>query len=369
MLTEMDPLTQLKALVQSCIRDFLHEKREHALEIGQELSHLFDEADAFLRGGKRFRATCLALGYLSHAPLDFDGDARTAQRVTYAATALEFFHAAALVHDDIIDRSATRRGRPSVHSSFTELHIAQKLRGSSGHFGLSMAILLGDLLQSWADELFQRALDITDDHESRASAREQFNTMRTEVTYGQYFDVFEEQHAGFADHDTQLSRSTRVLLYKSAKYSVEAPLLLGATLAGGGPALLQTLTEFGVPVGVAFQLRDDILGVFGDSQETGKPSGDDLRSGKRTVLVTLAREKLPASAQRLFDEMLGTDLDHDQVEMLQRTIRDSGALQQVEQMIERNVSRASELARSTEVSAAASDSLARLAHKMAHRST
>jgi geranylgeranyl diphosphate synthase type I len=165
--------------------------------------------------------------------------------------------------------------------------------------------------------------------------------MRSEVAIGQYLDVVEEQQPGFAEESVQLERSTRVLVYKSAKYSVEAPLLIGGALAAASDEQEQALSEFGLPVGVAFQLRDDLLGVFGDPSVTGKPAGDDLLEGKRTVLTTLARGALPTSQQRLFDELLGDrDLEIGQLTMLQQTIRDSGAVDQVEAMIRRNVDRA-----------------------------
>jgi geranylgeranyl diphosphate synthase type I len=135
-----------------------------------------------------------------------------------------------------------------------------------------------------------------------------------------------------------LTRAHRVIVYKSAKYSIEAPLALGASLAGGSLAQVAALREFGLPLGVAFQLRDDLLGVFGDPAVTGKPAGDDLREGKRTVLIAIARQKLPGSASRLLDELLGDPaLDAEQIAMLQASIRESGAVDQLERIIARNV--------------------------------
>ena len=194
--------------------------------------------------------------------------------------------------------------------------------------------------------------------------------MRSEVAVGQYLDVVEEQRPEFAAKDEQLERSTRVLVYKSAKYSVEAPLLIGAALAGAADEQEQVLSSFGLPVGVAFQLRDDLLGVFGDSELTGKPAGDDLREGKRTVLVTLARESLPPTQRRLFDEMLGDPgLDPEQIEMMQRTIRDSGAVRRVEDMITRNIDRAEAALEFAPLDRGAKDQLMRLAHQAVRRVT
>ncbi|MFT4232474.1 MAG: polyprenyl synthetase family protein, partial [Leucobacter sp.] len=277
------------------------------------------------------------------------------------------FHAAALIHDDVIDRSDTRRGRPSAHRLFSAMHRQHGWRGASDHFGLAGAILLGDLLQSWADELFQSACDAVPDRAAARRAREHFNRMRSEVAVGQYLDVLEEQQPVFAPHAEQLERSTRVLVYKSAKYSVEAPLLIGAALAGAADEQERGLIDFGLPVGVAFQLRDDVLGVFGDEELTGKPTGDDLAEGKRTVLVTLARENLPGTQRRIFDDLLGSELDGEQVTILQRTIRESGAVERVEEMITRNVERATESLRRAPIRPEAAEQLIRLAGRAARR--
>jgi geranylgeranyl diphosphate synthase type I len=165
--------------------------------------------------------------------------------------------------------------------------------------------------------------------------------MRTEVAAGQYLDILEENAWNTRSEADLLSSAQQVIVYKSAKYSVEAPLLIGASLGGASDGQLGTLREFGLPLGIAYQLRDDLLGVFGDSAVTGKPSGDDLREGKRTVLVALALQQLPSSAKNTIDELLGDpNLGEDQIEMLQRTIRASGAVDQVERLIARNVDRA-----------------------------
>ncbi|MBO1902017.1 polyprenyl synthetase family protein [Leucobacter weissii] len=337
----MEETTRLAGLIQERIDDTLAAHRGELQPLGADIAPLLDEAADYLAGGKRLRARFAVLGYRAVRPLDVFGEPSGELGVVLdAACALELFHAAALIHDDVIDRSDTRRGRPSAHRHFASLHDDAGWRGSAEHFGLAGAILLGDLLQSWADELMQRACDRAAAAAGRA-AREHFNRMRSEVAAGQYLDVFEEQQPEFAPEQQQLERSTLVLVYKSAKYSVEAPLLIGAALAGADEEQEGALSEFGLPVGVAFQLRDDLLGVFGDSDLTGKPASDDLLEGKRTVLVTLSRTSLPDTQRRLFDEMLGDPtLEAEQIEMMQRTIRDSGAVRRVEDMIARNIDRA-----------------------------
>lgn len=364
----MDETTRLAGLLQERIDDTIAAHRSELEALGPDAEPLLDEALAYLAGGKRLRAQFAVLGYRSILAVDLAGDPwGELSRVLDAASSLELFHAAALIHDDVIDRSDTRRGRPSVHRLFAQLHRTKGWRGDAEHFGLASAILLGDLLQSWADELFQRACDRSTP-EVASTARAHFNRMRSEVAVGQYLDVVEEQHAGFAEQNEQLARSTRVLVYKSAKYSVEAPLLIGAALAGADDEQERVLAEFGLPVGVAFQLRDDLLGVFGDAEVTGKPTGDDLAEGKRTVLVTLARESLPPTQKRVFDEMLGDrTLDDEQIDMMQRTIRDSGAVARIEEMITRNIDRAESALDFAPLDAAAKDRLTRLAHRAVQR--
>lgn len=365
----MDETTRLAGLIQEQLSDTIAAHRETLEPLGPDALPLLEEAIGFLTGGKRFRALFAVHGYRAVRPINIDGEVdRAFQAVLDVACALELFHAAALIHDDVIDRSDTRRGRPAVHRLFAAMHRERGYRGQPEHFGISAAILLGDLLQSWSDELMNRACESTPDRAAAQAARAHFNRMRSEVAVGQYLDVLEEQRPGFAEHAEQLDRSTRVLVYKSAKYSVEAPLLIGAALAGASQTQEAALAAFGLPIGVAFQLRDDLLGVFGDERITGKPSGDDLIEGKRTVLVAFARNALPITQQRIFDDMLGTDLDEEQVYMLQRTIRESGAEEQVEQMIGRNVERAREAIEGAQLDPASVARLMKLADRAARRS-
>lgn len=364
----MQETTRLAGLVQERIGDILERHRDELATLGDDASALLDEAAQFLTGGKRFRAQFAVLGYRSVRELDFsDGVDGAADSVLDAACALEFFHAAALIHDDIIDRSDTRRGRPAAHRAFAALHATARWAGEPEHFGVAAAILLGDLLQSWADELMESACDGAASPDAARAARAHFNRMRSEVAVGQYLDVLEEQQPAFSAHDAQLERSTRVLVYKSAKYSVEAPLLIGAALAGADEEQEQALRDYGLPIGVAFQLRDDLLGVFGDASVTGKPAGDDLVEGKRTVLVTLARENLPGTQRRIFDDLLGNDLAPEQVAILQRTIRESGAVERVEQMITRNVERAISALQASPARPDAAEALTRLADRATRR--
>jgi len=365
--------TRLVDLVQSNIDSFLDARAPELAAIAPELTPFVDFSREFLAGGKRFRALFCYWGWQAVAAPDlFDSDssksAAEVSSVLLAATALEVFHAAALVHDDIMDNSDTRRGKPSAHRRFESLHRESNWLGNAAPFGTSSALLLGDLLLSWSDELFADGLQKLGSLEARIAARTEFTAMRMEVTVGQYLDILEESAWARQPEAEQLSRANRVIVYKSAKYSVEAPLAIGASLGGGSLAQVAALRDFGLPLGVAFQLRDDMLGVFGDPEVTGKPAGDDLREGKRTVIIALARAALSPGTRNLLDELLGDpELDAQQIEMLQSAIRDSGAIDQVERIIDRNVGLAKEAVADAPLSPSARRQLLELADTVTRR--
>jgi geranylgeranyl diphosphate synthase type I len=361
--------------VQSAIDGLLDREGTALTQIAPELGELHAVARSFLAGGKRFRALFCYWGWQSvagRAPADelLDAEAPDPAAVIDVAAALEVFHAAALVHDDIMDNSDLRRGRPSAHRQFETQHRQAGWGGSAERYGQAAGLLLGDLLMGWSDQLFDAGVRATADASAAWAARAEFERMRTEVTVGQYLDMLEEDSWRLRDETELLSRAQRVVVYKSAKYSVEAPLAIGAALAGAALPQLAALRAFGLPLGIAFQLRDDLLGVFGDPELTGKPAGDDLREGKRTVLVTLARRRLPASVRRLFDELLGDpDLDAAQIAMLQTAVRDSGAVDDVERIIEREVGTALAALTDAPLTRSARDQLAELASVVTARSS
>jgi geranylgeranyl diphosphate synthase, type I len=316
-----------RASIQEALDEFLEEMTDRLAPLGDDASRLLDEARGAVSGGKRFRAAFCYWGYRAVRPQVDDEHA-----LVRACAALELLHASALVHDDYMDASDTRRGRPATHRRFTAEHRRDGWRGDPEQYGASAAILLGDLLLSWADELLRRcglpAAEVS-------AAMDVFDRCRSEVIAGQFLDV-SVQARGLADVDTAMT----VLRYKSAKYSIERPLHIGAALAGAPPQTLTALSAFGLPLGEAFQLRDDLLGVFGDADSTGKPAGDDLVEGKRTVLVALALDGAEPQAATALDRMLGTPLDADQVAAARRIIDESGAHAQVEMVIKELADRA-----------------------------
>ncbi len=368
--------TRLVDLIQLRIDEFISDRSVELSGIAPELSIVTDLASGFLSGGKRFRALFCYWGWQAASavpsstfdPLADEEVSADLPGVVLAASALEIFHAAALVHDDIMDNSDTRRGAPAAHKSFEFAHKKAGWAGDAASFGSSAALLLGDLLLGWSDELFDKGTALLSTPALGIAGRAEFARMRTEVTAGQYLDILEENAWSTYPESTALSRAHRVIVYKSAKYSVEAPLAIGAALGGASLAQLSALRAFGLPLGVAYQLRDDLLGVFGDPAVTGKPAGDDLREGKRTVLIALARTRLPGPVRNLLDELLGDPtLDDQQIAMLRTALRDCGAVDEMERIIDHNVGIARDALRNAAIAPSAKAQLMQLADTVTQR--
>lgn len=317
--------------VSQRLDNFVSEQISYASALGSEAEKMARAGAASLQGGKRLRARFLLSGRRAVDELSPSGPAAPDDAAIGVAASLEVFQAAALVHDDLIDNSDTRRGNPAAHRALEAVHLAAGWAGDAGAFGRSAAVLLGDLLVAWSDDLLEESLDGLP---TAGATRRQYAQMRRDVTIGQFLDVAEESAYAVHDDDAHAERALRVASYKSARYSIQKPLQIGAALAGADEAQLDALGRFGHDIGMAFQLRDDVLGVFGDSVVTGKPSGDDLREGKRTVLVAYARQALSAERRSALDAMLGDrTLDADRIIDLQQTIVETGALARTEELI------------------------------------
>ncbi|MFM5905062.1 MAG: polyprenyl synthetase family protein [Micrococcales bacterium] len=369
----MSESANLLELVQAQLDQFCEQQRTEFEAISPDLLPLVDYSKDLMSGGKRFRALFTYwswVGALSVAePQQSSEQLQASSEAMIGITAaLEMFHAAALVHDDLLDQSDTRRGAPSVHKRFESLHSHSGWAGSPQRFGMAGSVLVGDLLLSWSSEIFGRALQGAPSREIELACRDEFSKMRTEVMAGQYLDVLEENAALTRPLEEAVGRANRVMLYKTAKYSIEAPMLIGAAFAGADSGLLRGLSAFAIPLGMAFQMRDDILGVFGDPAVTGKPAGDDLREGKRTVLVGLTRETLKPSVAAVFDEMLTSrELNEEQIKFLQQTIIGCGALAKAERMIDELADQCFEALSLLDISEPARDQLRGLAQKVIKR--
>jgi geranylgeranyl diphosphate synthase type I len=261
-----------------------------------------------------------------------------------------------------MDGSDTRRGEPSTHRRFAAAHRAGGWLGAAEGFGTAAAILLGDLCLVWSEQMINTS---GLDHAALLRGRPVHDRMRVELMTGQYLDVVEQAMGGVS-----VERALRVARYKSAKYTIEGPLVVGAALADGSPAVSAALTSYGLPLGEAFQLRDDVLGVFGDPSATGKPAGDDLREGKRTVLIAATLTRADASESSIVRRYLGDPgLDVDDVERLREIITSTGALAEVERMIDDRTTRALEALGSPGLDPVAVGVLTELAQIATARST
>lgn len=311
--------------VGEILAGFVTRQQASLAALGPDLDPFFTAAQRAVRGGKRLRAGFVYWGWRAAG----GSSSRTAS-ILQAAAAIELVHASALVHDDLIDASATRRGQPSAHHAFAALRRTESapdgVPGTADQFGVSAAILLGDVLLAWSDELFSQS---GFKPKPVARGRVYFDKLRREVVAGQYLDVLAQTR-----RRTSASDAMRVLLYKSAKYTVERPLQLGAALGKADPPLLHALSSYGVPLGEAFQLRDDLLGVFGQADLTGKPSGDDLREGKRTLLIARAVDRANPAQRAVLDAALGDpELDADGIADVQEVLLATGAVAAVETVI------------------------------------
>jgi geranylgeranyl diphosphate synthase type I len=311
------------------LQGWLSRKREAAGGFREAVELIDGVGQLVLQGGKRLRpalvyATYRACGGLSDA------------QVLPLALATELLHTYLLIHDDIMDHAEVRRGQPAAHVRFRDAHQASGFRGDAQDFGRSVAILLGDLAHTWAVELFTgvsleggRARELT----------RCFSTMSEEVIGGQYLELLVAQRRGSqstapgtpGDREQEL---LRVLRLKSGRYTAERPIQLGGLLAGAPAAVLDGLSRYGTAVGEAFQLQDDLLGMFGDAGTVGKPVGEDLREGKFTFLIHHALATATAEQRRTLEAALGNpDLTAAEVARAQRILEETGARAKVTEMV------------------------------------
>ncbi len=298
-------------------------------------------------GGKRLRPA-----FCHWAFVGAGGDP-TDDKVVDAGAALELLHTFALVHDDIMDGSDRRRGLPAVHRQFIAAHAARDGQGEARRYGEGVAILVGDFAFVYADVLMAAMGD---------AARLVYDELRIELCVGQYLDL-----VGTAGDGYDPVQAGRIARYKSGKYTVERPLHLGAAMAGRFDDLAGSFSAFGLPLGAAFQLRDDLLGVFGDASITGKPVGDDLREGKLTPLTAAAHARATGADVALLARIGAVDLGDDEVRALQELLVRVGACNEIEGQIERLVDEALGALEAAAITGEAKIALAELAVYIARR--
>ncbi|MBG6121976.1 polyprenyl synthetase family protein [Corynebacterium aquatimens] len=321
------PLSSLPRAVEDALARYFDRRVADVEPLGPPVLEAVEHLRNFVhQGGKRLRPVFAWTGFVgsrgAHAPEEDPA------AVLAAVSSLELIQACALIHDDIIDASDTRRGNPTVHRAVAHDHARKGWRGESDNFGEHIAILVGDLALAWADDMLVTSGLSAD---ARERARTPWMAMRTEVIGGQILDISLE-----ASGDESLASATTVSRFKTAAYTIERPLHLGAAIAGAPAETINALRGYGHDIGIAFQLRDDVLGVFGKEHETGKPVGDDIREGKRTALLAHALAALDVSdpeAASYVRSIVGASENPDDLARVSALIESSGAVDVVEATI------------------------------------
>ncbi|MEA2603410.1 MAG: geranylgeranyl diphosphate synthase, type [Acidobacteriota bacterium] len=314
-----DLLAGFRGKLDRALADWLEVKRQDAAAgDSPEMLELIDGVGQLAtHGGKRLRP---ALVYYTYRAFGGTSD----HEALPLSLATELLHTYLLIHDDIMDHAEVRRGLPAAHVRFSDAHRAHGLKGDAADFGRSVAILLGDLAQSWAVELATPAFPRSGGELGRC-----FSAMCQEVVGGQYLELLVAQRRAATEEEL-----LRVLRLKSGRYTAERPIQLGALLAGAPARAIADLSRYGAAVGEAFQLQDDLLGMFGDAGTMGKPVDADLREGKYTFLIHRALEAADPGQRRALEAALGNpDATAAQVDGALEVLEETGAHAAVKAMI------------------------------------
>ncbi|RDI63350.1 polyprenyl synthetase family protein [Nocardia pseudobrasiliensis] len=343
--------SRVRAEVAVVVRDFVGDRCREYLET-PETAVLGRVITDFACGGKYLRSAFQVAGWLTA-----QAECPAAIR---AAGSVELLHCFALIQDDVMDQSPRRRGAPAAHVTFAEWHGRQGLSGSSQRFGESAAVLASDLCLVWAEQLLRESGVAA---QPLARALRRYDLLRSELAVGQFRDVVNE-----ARRRPTLPDVLAVARAKSGNYTVRRPLELGAELAGAAPTVLTALGRYGSAIGEAFQLRDDLLGVFGDPGETGKPIGDDIRARKATAVLVLARDHADGAARRELRRLdTATDLDDAAVARYAQIVEESGTRQRAERLIEQRVDEGIDALAAVDIPARADEILVHLARSCTDR--
>ena len=310
-----DYYIDLKQKINDELRVFFkykYKQLKNDIELVEFMGIMRDLENFVMSSGKRIRPVLFYFGYVLAGGKD-------RKEALKASISVELMHSYFLIHDDIMDRDDFRHGNLSIHCKYRK-KVENDLNNIDGqHFGISMAILAGDLMSALSYEVLNNA---EFDEEFKKKALKKFNDIICNTIFGQSMDL---------NLDKKKSLDSKMIFrmqkYKTAKYTVEGPLHLGAILAGADDKFLKLLSNFAIPIGIAFQIQDDINGVFGNQKEIGKPIGSDIQEGKRTFLITEAEKSANEEQKKILSSALGNEnLTQDELNMVREVIRDTGAL-------------------------------------------
>ena len=356
-------LSGSRIAIDRALQEFLSEATSQLNAIDSNLAPMSQALSQFLNGGKRLRPLFAVAGYIAAGgSLDHPASPEASAFSIYrSVVSLELLQACALIHDDMMDGSDTRRGAPAMHRRFENEHRERAGVGNSTDFGSSAALLLGDLALVLSNQVLNNSGLSA---EQARHVHPIFDTMKVELMAGQYLDMY----AGSQER-ISLDEALKIAIYKSGKYTIERPLHFGGALALCRSEMLELYSDYGIPLGVAFQLRDDLLGVFGDTSVTGKPAGDDLLEGKRTALISYALENLTEGEVKEFIKLFGDrSASADAIERMRALIHQSGAVNFIEKLIDERTNLALRAAADSRFTAEGRELLAELAIAATRRS-
>lgn len=320
-------LAWFKGQLDPFLDAYFDEKIKEAVDIHPEAAVLVEELHRFAHnGGKRVRPALSYAAYMS-------AGGRSLDAILYASASLELLHAFALIHDDIMDGANLRRGQPSAHKVFEQFHQKRDFLGSSEKFGSAAAILAGDLALAYADNIINSAPFPA---ERIRRAKFYYDEMKKQVILGQYLDITASAKKTISEKEL-----LKILEYKTAKYTIERPLHIGAALAGAEEELLGVFSSYAVPLGQAFQIQDDIVGTFGEEEKIGKPTDSDIKEGKKTLLVIKAYERASSSDKKILDGVIGNQkATREDIETAREIIRTTGSLEYSQTLATRLINQA-----------------------------
>ncbi len=314
-------LTAFKGKLDLVLNQLFEDKIATAASVDEEYAQLLRAMHTFImRGGKRLRPYLAYLAYLGYGGKDEES-------ILHLVASLELYHNAWLIHDDIIDRDTIRYGGPNIAGSYVDRFKLNYSDKEARHLSDSMALIAGDVNIIIAAEQIMSS-KFTDNLKLQVLSRAQ--KLNFELAGGELLDVLVPTLA--LDQVTP-ERLMKVCQYKTATYTFEAPLQIGAMLAGEENDRLRQISEVAIPMGIAFQLADDLLGIFGNENELGKPILTDLREGKRTLLILFALEKASKNQATTLNEVLGNPkAGYSHLEQVRIVIEETGAKERVEKM-------------------------------------